>query len=344
MSANVEAMVREGAAALKAGRKDEARTLLLKAVELDPYNEDGWLWLSGLVDSVDDQRTCLENVLAINPNNQRAQQGLAYLNRSQSAPGMPAPTPAFNTAPTPPPAPSAPPPPPPTAGPSGSPSSGDFDPFASAFTETSVSWDDPGIATSSASSYRPVNEPSADLLDDWVSGLGLSTEAGRTNTPAPAPGAVTSPFTDINFGSDDDEGSDIFSSGPFDISTPIEPAAPPPAAALLTPEPPPAAKKGAQRLSPAVDDGLSSTAGKSSALASTDLIAEAFSGTFTPMKETDFRDSESSTGFDSIPAEIKATRIPGTDGERPFTLVAAVVLLAILNMGAAVMLMLRLLA
>ncbi len=233
---------------------------------------------------------------------------------------------------------------PPTAAPSGSPSSGDFDPFASAFTETSVSWDDPGIATSSASSYRPVNEPSADLLDDWVSGLGLSTEAGRTNTPAPAPGAVTSPFTDINFGSDDDEGSDIFSSGPFDISTPIEPAAPPPAAALLTPEPPPAAKKGAQRLSPAVDDGLSSTAGKSSALASTDLIAEAFSGTFTPMKETDFRDSESSTGFDSIPAEIKATRIPGTDGERPFTLVAAVVLLAILNMGAAVMLMLRLLA
>lgn len=347
MSANVEAMVREGAAALKAGRKDEARALLLKAVELDPYNEDGWLWLSGLVDSVEDQRTCLENVLAINPNNQRAQQGLAYLNRSQSAPGMPAPPPAFNATPAPPPAPAA-PPPPPVVGPSGSPPSSSFDPFISAFTETSVSWDDPGIATSSASSYRQVNEPSADLLDDWVSGLGLSTEAGRTNAPNPSLGAVTSPFTNINFGSDDDEGNDIFSSGPFDISTPVEPAAPAPAAAMFIPEPPPASSKGAQRLSPAVDDGQLPTAeqrgGKSSNPVSTDLIGEAFSGTFTPMKETDFRDTESSTVFDSIPAEIKPTRIPGTDGERPFILVAAVVLLAIINIGAAVVLMLRLIA
>ena len=50
MSANVEAMVREGVNAFKSGRKDEARALLLKATELDPYNEQAWLWLSGLMD------------------------------------------------------------------------------------------------------------------------------------------------------------------------------------------------------------------------------------------------------------------------------------------------------
>ncbi len=79
MSANVEAMVREGVNAFKSGRKDEAHALLLKATELDPYNEQAWLWLSGLMEGAADQRTCLENVLAINPNNERAKQGLAYL-------------------------------------------------------------------------------------------------------------------------------------------------------------------------------------------------------------------------------------------------------------------------
>src|SRR5690242_14876038 len=101
MSANVDAMVNEGVNAFKAGRKEEARTLLLKATELDQYNEQAWLWLSGLMDTPDDQRTCLENVLAINPNNERAKQGLSYLTGTTSA-GNPSPFAAG----TPPPAPS----------------------------------------------------------------------------------------------------------------------------------------------------------------------------------------------------------------------------------------------
>src|SRR5512134_369990 len=85
MSANIEAMVREGVNAYKSGRKEEARALLLKATELDQLNEQAWLWLSGLMDSVEDQRTCLENVLAINPNNERAKQGLSYLTGQSSS-------------------------------------------------------------------------------------------------------------------------------------------------------------------------------------------------------------------------------------------------------------------
>ena len=50
MSANVDAMVNEGVNAFKAGRKEEARALLLKATELDQYNEQAWLWLSGLME------------------------------------------------------------------------------------------------------------------------------------------------------------------------------------------------------------------------------------------------------------------------------------------------------
>lgn len=354
MSANVEAMVREGAAALKAGRKDEARTLLLKAVELDPYNEEGWLWLSGIVDSIEDQRTCLENVLAINPNNQRAQQGLAYLNRTSPSQSIPPPAPASGAV-TPPPAPSA-PPPPPAVGTSGTSRPGGLDPFASAFTETSVSWDDPGIATSSASAYRTVNEPSPDLLDDWVSGLGLNTtEVARTNapvSPASSSAPTTSPFTNINFGTDDDdEQDDPFSSGPFDISASLGPSMGPaltPPAPAFTTEPVPTASGAARRMSPSVDDGspkaAESRTGRSPSLASTDLIAEAFSGSPMPMQETDFRDSESTSAFGGIPAEIKPTRIPGTDGERPLALVAAIVVLAIVNAGAAIMLMIRLLA
>ena len=79
MPANVDAMVRAGAEAYKAGKKAEARTLLERAIELDGYNESAWLWLSAVVDSKEEQQTCLENVLTINPNNERARQGLKSL-------------------------------------------------------------------------------------------------------------------------------------------------------------------------------------------------------------------------------------------------------------------------
>src|SRR5688572_6673232 len=79
MPANVDAMVRAGVEAYRAGKKAEARTLLERAIELDGYNETAWLWLSAVVESPEEQQTCLENVLTINPNNDRAKQGLKSL-------------------------------------------------------------------------------------------------------------------------------------------------------------------------------------------------------------------------------------------------------------------------
>lgn len=79
MSQNVDGMVRAGVDAYRAGNKAEARALLERAIEIDSYNETAWLWLSAVVDTPEEQQTCLENVLIINPENSRARQGLKSL-------------------------------------------------------------------------------------------------------------------------------------------------------------------------------------------------------------------------------------------------------------------------
>jgi len=84
-SSNVNAMVKEAIRVLKAGNKAEARKLLERATELDSYNELGWLWLSGVVDTDEDRRTCLNNVLFINPSNPHAKQGLGMLDAKIAA-------------------------------------------------------------------------------------------------------------------------------------------------------------------------------------------------------------------------------------------------------------------
>lgn len=65
-----------GVAALRAGNKAEAETLLLRVVTADEKHEQAWLWLSGAVQTAEDRRVCLENVLALNPDNAAARHGL----------------------------------------------------------------------------------------------------------------------------------------------------------------------------------------------------------------------------------------------------------------------------
>ncbi len=197
MSANVEGMVREGANAAKAGRRDEARSLLQKAVELDQYNEEAWLWLSGVVDSIDDQRTCLENVLSINPDNDKARVGLQYL-------GINPPAPVENPFSTP-----------------------SNDPFAPPSLNTSVEWGSMETSSPSAVTPRGKVEPSPGELDDWVSNLNLPLNAQASplfdeQTAPPSGGTSANPFGDIDFGLDDDElTDDLFSAGGvFDSAAP----------------------------------------------------------------------------------------------------------------------------
>lgn len=187
MSANVDAMVREGINAYKAGRKEEARALLLKATELDQYSEQAWLWLSGLMDTPDDQRTCLENVLAINPNNERAKQGLSYLTGQTSA-GNVSPFSASAA--------------PPSDYPSSAP--------------TSVEWAAPadGPVTPAWAAPRPL-EPTGAALDDWVSNLNLPVNDAQEDTAAFA--SKNSPFGDFDLDDDDEFGSGPFGSAPLSL-------------------------------------------------------------------------------------------------------------------------------
>lgn len=83
---NIDELLQQGIAAIQAGRKEEARQILMQVVELDERNEQGWLWLSGVVESSEDRRVCLENVLAINPNNAHAQAGLEWLDQNAPVP------------------------------------------------------------------------------------------------------------------------------------------------------------------------------------------------------------------------------------------------------------------
>lgn len=97
----------QGIAAARAGRRAEARELLLRAVQADERSEQAWLWLAGVMDDPEDMRVCLENVLELNPANPRAQQGLKWIEerygpRPAAPVSAPAPSPPPAQAPSPP--------------------------------------------------------------------------------------------------------------------------------------------------------------------------------------------------------------------------------------------------
>jgi len=78
-----------GIAAARQGRQDEARAWLQQALEADPHSEQGWLWMSAVVESGVERRTCLERVLTLNPGNQTAQLWLQKLDSaSDASPGQ----------------------------------------------------------------------------------------------------------------------------------------------------------------------------------------------------------------------------------------------------------------
>jgi tetratricopeptide (TPR) repeat protein len=71
--------------AARTGKREEARDLLIQVVEADPQNEMAWMWLVGLVDSLEDRIVACENVLTINPGNENARAYLTKLQRQQRA-------------------------------------------------------------------------------------------------------------------------------------------------------------------------------------------------------------------------------------------------------------------
>ncbi len=216
---DVNQLVEKAIAAYKAKQKSQARELLMQAVDLDDKHEQAWLWLSAVVDLVEDQQVCLENVLTINPKNDRARKGLEELYKKQ---GKPMPPQFANPG-------GAPRPPSPSlggwdntddswgavnsAGSAGA--SGRSNPFAGTGFEsnpwgadandalygaaspdapaTSVEWNK-GSDKSAYGSGRQVAQPSPDEYDQWLASLNLG-QGPAPSTPAapPAPAMPTPP-------------------------------------------------------------------------------------------------------------------------------------------------------
>ncbi len=75
----------DGIADAKAGKRAEARELLLRVVNADENNVRAWLWLSSVVTTLEDREVCLQNVLALDPVNEAAQRGLAKVRAEMEA-------------------------------------------------------------------------------------------------------------------------------------------------------------------------------------------------------------------------------------------------------------------
>jgi hypothetical protein len=61
-----------GMAAVRAGQKEQARTHLLRVLSSNPRHETAWLWLSGVMPTTEQALRCVEHLLTINPQHQRA--------------------------------------------------------------------------------------------------------------------------------------------------------------------------------------------------------------------------------------------------------------------------------
>ncbi|MEQ8671653.1 MAG: hypothetical protein RLP44_25625 [Aggregatilineales bacterium] len=345
MSAEGDKLVRDGIKAYRAGRKSEARLLLEQATEHDPENEQGWMWLSAVVDSEEDQRICLENVLFLNPNNENARRGLQILEQ-KSGQG------------------------------STSSTASDEDVFAnSSFTATASPPDPappsasatfvPPTATSSASSTFQPEEPEPEIYDDWVVGLNLggsetATEATYQEDQFLDDFEFNDVFTDA-FGEDDDEddhnnagnsrldslmsdddmlsgpfNADIFTADPFSTD---EYEAVPSRKQMVDND---------EDFDPFSDDFLDdpdfvASSSKSSSAPKGDTRKERRSPTEAkrPKNAAFLNDFNSNVDeldpgeyFRAIPPDIRPTRVPGTNETYPIALVLGLFLLVLLNAGA----------
>jgi len=86
----LDEMLKNGVDAVKARKLDTAQEWLVALLQIDRFNEQAWLWLSGATDDDQDRLDCLTKVIEINPNNVSAQRGLATLHARGVGVSLPA--------------------------------------------------------------------------------------------------------------------------------------------------------------------------------------------------------------------------------------------------------------
>ncbi|MBI2863984.1 MAG: hypothetical protein HYX94_05430 [Chloroflexi bacterium] len=74
-------LIEQGKTAGMSGNRRLAYSLFSLAVDLDPKNDEAWLWKGAMTDNGEEKFVCIQQALAIDPNNQKAQQ--AYRQMAQ---------------------------------------------------------------------------------------------------------------------------------------------------------------------------------------------------------------------------------------------------------------------
>ena len=69
---------------VKADKRSEAMPLLRQLIQEDSNFEDAWLWMSVVVENIDQSIICLDNVLRINPDNLNAATALYRLRQAEA--------------------------------------------------------------------------------------------------------------------------------------------------------------------------------------------------------------------------------------------------------------------
>lgn len=83
----------QGIRAAEAGRRAEARRLLTQAASLRPECKEAWLWLAGLAADPRESVEYLQRVLAIDPGDEAAREGIEWARRRMARPARVQPTP-----------------------------------------------------------------------------------------------------------------------------------------------------------------------------------------------------------------------------------------------------------
>lgn len=75
----------QGFKTAKEGRRDEAYEIFCDVVRRDPNNELGWLYRAATTEDLSEAYVCLQRVLSLNPNNEKAQRGVERIQNRLAA-------------------------------------------------------------------------------------------------------------------------------------------------------------------------------------------------------------------------------------------------------------------
>jgi len=86
----IEEIFQTGITSAQAGNRRLAQACFKRVIRMEPRHEEAWLWLSQVLDDLDDIAYCLEAALAISPQNEKARLVLERVREGRTEPQRPA--------------------------------------------------------------------------------------------------------------------------------------------------------------------------------------------------------------------------------------------------------------